>query len=69
MSEKNSLENLLERHKIYSEAGALGKALQSKEINHRDNARNFLRNYHEGETILNFLQTNQCLTNFTIGQF
>ena len=62
MSEKNSLENLLERHKIYSEAGALGKDLQSKEINHRDNARNFLRDYHEGKNDIE-LPTDQPMSN------
>ena len=46
MSESGNLENLLERHKNYSEAGEFGKALSSENTNFRESARRILRNYH-----------------------
>ena len=46
MSESGNLENLLERHKNYSEAGEIGKALGSENTNFRESARRILRDYH-----------------------
>ena len=46
MSEQNKLEQLIEKYRIYSEAGAMGKALCSEDPNARENARKILRNHH-----------------------
>ncbi len=46
MTEDNSLENLLKRHKIYSEAGEIGKGLRSENTDVRETARRLLRGYH-----------------------
>jgi len=46
MSGQNKLEQLIERHGMYSEAEAMGKALRSEDTNARESARGILRNYH-----------------------
>ena len=61
MSESGNLENLLKRHKIYNEAGEIGKGLRSENTDVRETARRLLRGYHSEKNGIE-LSTDQPLS-------
>lgn len=51
MSEQNKLEQLIERHGMYSGANELGKNLRSESVDEREKAREILKNYQTANGI------------------